>query len=294
MKCLVLFALCLHQVLGADQNLVQLAQSLRLNILVKQLQATGLADTLATGGPYTLFAPSDNAFGKLDGGQLNDTAAVTKLLKYHVVSGTYKGADVYNEQKLTSLLGPAIRINRYAHTNKISAEGAPVYRADEIASNGVIWLLDTPMSPPTGSMLDYINNDKNGLTILKKAINTAGIQSALQAEPLTLLAPNDAAFGRLDPGVLDKLLADKAKLTQVLQYHVIPGALFTSGMHSGYVRTLDHGEQLRITFQFFGLFKYVNDAQLSTEDVDVTNGVIHVIDHLLLPPDLAKTISALG
>lgn len=65
---------------------------------------------------------------------------------------------------------------------KLSAEGAPVYRADEIASNGVIWLLDSVMSPPSGSMLDYINNDKNGLSILKKAINAAGIQSALQGE----------------------------------------------------------------------------------------------------------------
>ena len=117
---------------------------------------------------------------------------------------------------------------------------------------------------------------------LAKAINAAGLTETLKAEgPYTVFAPTDEAFAKLPKGALDELLKDKAKLTAVLTYHVVPGKVTSqevAGMTSA--KTVN-GQELSIKARE-GKVK-VNKANISAADIAATNGVIHVIDQVLMP-----------
>ena len=117
---------------------------------------------------------------------------------------------------------------------------------------------------------------------LAKAIDAAGLTETLKAEgPYTVFAPTDEAFARLPKGALDKLLKDKAKLTAVLTYHVVPGNVTSqevAGMTSA--KTLN-GQELSVEARE-GKVR-VNKANVTAADIAATNGVIHVIDQVLMP-----------
>jgi uncharacterized surface protein with fasciclin (FAS1) repeats len=116
---------------------------------------------------------------------------------------------------------------------------------------------------------------------LAKALSAAGLVDTLKGPgPFTVFAPNDAAFAKLPPGKLDALLADKAALTKVLTYHVVPGRIVAADVKSGSLKSLQ-GQQLRVTASSAGVS--LNEAKVLKTDVMASNGVIHVIDTVVLP-----------
>lgn len=121
---------------------------------------------------------------------------------------------------------------------------------------------------------------------LTKALTAAGLVTTLQGKgPFTVFAPTDAAFAALPKGTLDDLLkpANKAKLTKILTYHVVPGSVVSTSLKSGDVKSVE-GNPLKVTVA--GGKVTVGGANVVKADVKASNGVIHVIDKVLLPPDL--------
>ena len=116
---------------------------------------------------------------------------------------------------------------------------------------------------------------------LAKALDAAGLVDTLKgAGPFTVLAPTDAAFSKISADKLNALLADKAALTKVLTYHVVPGRVVASDVRTGQVKTVE-GQSLNVTASSSGV--KVNDANVIKTDVMASNGVIHVIDSVVLP-----------
>ena len=116
---------------------------------------------------------------------------------------------------------------------------------------------------------------------LVKAVQAAGLVDTLKGKgPYTVFAPTDAAFAKLPPGTLEALLKDKQKLTQILTYHVVPGKIVAADVKPGAVKTVE-GQNLTVTLK--GGNVMVNDAKVTTTDIMTSNGVIHVIDTVVLP-----------
>ncbi len=116
---------------------------------------------------------------------------------------------------------------------------------------------------------------------LAKALTVAGLVDTLKgAGPFTVFAPTDAAFAKIPADKLNALLADKAALTKVLTYHVVPGRILARDVKSGEVKTAQ-GQAITIKAGKTGVM--VNDARVVQTDVMASNGVIHVIDTVILP-----------
>jgi uncharacterized surface protein with fasciclin (FAS1) repeats len=124
-------------------------------------------------------------------------------------------------------------------------------------------------------------------TTLVTAVKAAGLVHTLKGKgPFTVFAPNDAAFAKLPPGTVESLLKDKAKLAAILKYHVVPGRVKAADVagKSLQVKTVQ-GQTVSVNGN---LGVTVNDAHVIQPDIEASNGVIHVIDTVLLPPARAK------
>jgi uncharacterized surface protein with fasciclin (FAS1) repeats len=138
---------------SANKNLVDTAVAAgSFATLAKAIQAAGLADTLTGAGPYTVFAPTDEAFAKLPAGALDELlkpenkAKLQAVLKYHVVSGDVRAADVTKLTSARTLEGASLSVSVSNGTAKVGP--ARVVKTDVVASNGVIHVIDTVLLPP--------------------------------------------------------------------------------------------------------------------------------------------------
>jgi uncharacterized surface protein with fasciclin (FAS1) repeats len=137
-----------------EQNIVQVASSAGFNTLVTAVKAAGLVDALSGTGPFTVFAPTDAAFAKLPAGTLDallkDPQKLAAILKYHVVAGKVMAADVIkaNGAKPATLNGATLDIQ--VKGGMVHVNSASVTKADVVASNGVIHVIDTVVLPPAG------------------------------------------------------------------------------------------------------------------------------------------------
>lgn len=124
-------------------------------------------------------------------------------------------------------------------------------------------------------------HDKN-LSIFVIAIKSSGLVDTLKGNgPFTVFAPSNAAFSKLPAGTLDTLLKDKKQLVAVLTYHVIPGEILSNDIQSSSVKTLE-GQNITFTKDSSGV--KVNDIKVNKADIKASNGVIHIIDTVLMPP----------
>jgi uncharacterized surface protein with fasciclin (FAS1) repeats len=141
----------------------------------------------------------------------------------------------------------------------------------------------SPSATTAGSEKDIVDTavEAGSFTTLAQALTAAGLVDTLKGPgPYTVFAPTDEAFAKLPPGTLDALLADKAKLTQVLTYHVVPGKVMAED-----VVKLDRAKTVQgqsVTISTMGGVK-VDNANVIKTDIVASNGVIHVIDNVILP-----------
>jgi len=134
-----------------------------------------------------------------------------------------------------------------------------------------------------GQKADIVDTAKaaGSFNTLIVAIQAAGLTETLQGKgPYTVFAPTDEAFAKLPPGTVDALLKDKEKLSKILTYHVVAGEVMAKDVKPGKVTTVE-GQKINITKGSSGV--KVNDAKVIQTDVIATNGVIHVIDTVLIP-----------
>jgi len=275
-------------------NLVERLERLgNFTILLTALETANLKDTVATGGPFTLFAPTDQAFAELLN-QLNITPPellanpdLASILLYHVAPGKLRAGQLLasstqptlsdGKSVLAVLEGTDVLVNR-----------AKVTRANVSASNGLIHVINKVMLPPAepttiSSIVDVLQLDGR-FSVLLAALETTGLDDAVAgAGPFTLFAPTDEAFAGLlgDLGISAGQLLQNPDLSNILLYHVLgsrEGALQL--LRARNAETLQ-GDDLRVRLQRLGV--YVNNARVINPNVNAPNGIIHTIDKVLLP-----------
>ena len=255
--------------------------------LVAALEAADLVDTFAGEGTFTVFAPNNDAFAALPEGALDallaDKDALTEVLTYHVLGSTVMSTDLASGKNFAATLQGANAVVNVGDAG-VTVNKANVYAADIEASNGVIHAIDSIILPPS-TLADLIYTSADH-TILMAALDAAELTPALAAEGAkTVFAPTDDAFAALPEGTVEALLADIPTLSSILLTHVIDAEIPSSAITSDrvWVTTLsgaglavEGGEGVTV----FG----ENAAAVSTADLGSTNGVIHVVDSVILPP----------
>ena len=278
-------------------NVVQVAQSdSRFSILVEAVQAAGLTDTLTAPGPYTVFAPTNDAFSALLGELgvtkdqlLANKPLLTAVLKYHVVAGQVPSSAVPLGKAINPVGGGFFKIDKVG-TNLVITDGrnrtSNIVQADIAASNGVIHAIDKVLLPADKTVVQTAIANPD-FSILVEAVTAAGLVDTLNAPgPYTVFAPTNAAFASLltELGVTKaQLLANTALLTKVLTYHVVPGLVLKADVPINTpIKTVEGetftvGQTLAITDQ------RARQANIVATDVLASNGVIHVLDKVILP-----------
>jgi transforming growth factor-beta-induced protein len=278
----------------ADKTIVDIAvEDGRFTTLVTALQAADLVDTLSGEGPFTVFAPTDDAFAALPEGTLDsllaDIPALTDILLYHVVPGKVLAADVLTLDSANTVLGQPVAISVEGESVKV--DNAQVIITDIEASNGVIHVIDAVIIPSDEAAMagdmpkDIVDTAvaDGRFTTLATALDVAGLIETLKGEgPFTVFAPTDDAFAALPEGTLDSLLADIPALTDVLLYHVVPGKVLASDVIQLSAADTVLGQPVSIEVD--GDTVMVNEAQVIITDIEGSNGVIHVVDAVILPP----------
>jgi transforming growth factor-beta-induced protein len=255
--------------------------------LTAALAKANLASTFMKDGDFTVFAPTNDAFAAFLstlGVAFEDLTAeaLTPILKYHVV-----GAEAFSNSLSTgyiSTIYEAIEgfpVSMYVEVDAgVTLNGSiSVTTPDVDASNGVIHVIDAVLTPT--SVVDIAINNST-FSKLVEAVVKAGLVETLNGDgPFTVFAPTDAAFDQLftDLGVngIEDIAAET--LVPILQYHVVSGNVRSSDLTNGIVATLN-GD---ITIALNEPPTINGDAQIIATDVQGTNGVVHVIDKVLLP-----------
>jgi len=254
----------------------------RFETLVAALQAAELVNTLKGDGPYTVFAPTDDAFDKLPDGTvealLNDIPTLKDILLYHVVAGKVMAEDVVKLTSATTVLGEPVTISVSGSTVKVN--DAKVTVTDIECSNGVIHVIDTVLLPPKDIVETAMADDR--FETLVSAVTAAGLVATLKgAGPFTVFAPTDDAFSKLPAGTVASLLNNIPALKDILLYHVVSGKVMAEDVVKLTSATTVLGKP--VTISVVGSTVKVNGATVIITDIECSNGVIHVIDTVLLP-----------
>lgn len=247
----------------------------RFTILAKALTDTGLVGTLQGSGPFTVFAPTDAAFQALGAGVLETLTKeqLTTILTYHVI-----GADLPSTALKAGPVATVSGLSAFVSIadGKVKVNDAIVTTADVKASNGVIHVIDKVLLPPN---LVQAATYAGSFSTLLGAATTAGLADALSAPDadLTVFAPTDAAFEKIASTVAG---LSTSQLADVLKYHVVSGRVLSTALTEGAVPTLLTGKSVTVSLKN-GV--KIDEANVIVKDVVTTNGVIHVIDAVLVP-----------
>lgn len=256
--------------------------------LAAALKAAGLVETLQAKGPYTVFAPSDEAFAKLPPGTIDtllkpeNKDRLISVLTYHVIRGKVPAANVVKLQAASTLNGQRVAVKTGG--GKVQINHATVVATDIACSNGVIHAIDQVILP-SADRISATAEKAGSFKTLLAAAKAAGLVDVLSGnQALTVFAPTDEAFAKLPAGTVESLLKpeNKEKLAAILKFHVVPGRAFSDDVLSRKELTTVHGGTLTAAIENGAAT--INGAGLVATDIDSSNGVIHVIDAVMLPP----------
>ena len=256
------------------------------SVLEIGIDTCGLDGYLSGPGPFTLFAPTDAAFNALGPvtllALLADLPQLANILKHHVVADSVMSGMLSNGQIITTLLGTDVTVT--ITPSGVYIDNAMVTVADIVADNGVVHVIDAVLLPPapvSNTVYDIISSSTDHTT-LNLAIDTCGLAGTLKgAGPFTVFAPTDAAFNALPSGTLAALLNDLPQLTNILQHHVVGDSVMSGMLSNGQLVTTLLGTDVTVTINSSGV--YIDNAMVTVADIVADNGVVHVIDAVLLP-----------
>jgi uncharacterized surface protein with fasciclin (FAS1) repeats len=268
----------------------------QFNTLLAALEAADLADALRGPGPFTVFAPTDKAFAALPKGTVEsllkpeNKATLQNILKYHVVSGKVMSTDLIRYNRAETLQGNKVHLT-------LRVNNARVLKADIKTTNGVIHAVDQVILPANAKPIEGYARKKAPAWSEKNIVQTAieagqfktlvtAIQAADLAEalsgngPFTVFAPTDAAFSKLPEGTVENLVKpeNKAKLQAILKYHVLPAKLGSNDIVTANTVKALNGKALYPSLM-------VDNAALQVKNIYCRNGVIHVINNVILPKE---------
>lgn len=277
-----------------DADLVQRLENLgQFDILLTALDRAGLTETVATADALTIFAPTDAAFVALleeleiTAEELLDSPDLANILLYHVVAGRQRAISLLSQNTVPTLYEDLpVLVTREGFYVRVNYSG--VIRANVRASNGLIHVIDGVLLPPDGAdevenIVDVLRLDGRFGTLLA-ALELTGLDEALSGDAeLTLFAPTDEAFAALLAELeitADELLANP-DLAAILLYHVLPGSNGALRLLLDGGGTTLEGGDVMVTLQQGAV--WVNQARVLNYNVNAPNGIIHVIDGVLLP-----------
>ena len=247
--------------------------------LVSALQSADLVTTLQGDGPFTVFAPTNDAFAALDAIPEGDD--LKEVLLYHVVSGKYTGADLLEKQTVTTVQGEEVTIEWM--DDKVVLNGTvTVVIADIMASNGIVHVINGVLIPPSmqlPSIVEIATSDDNFSTLVS-ALQSADLVTTLEGEgPFTVFAPTNDAFAALDA------IPEGDDLKEVLLYHVVSGKYTGADLLEKQTVTTVQGEEVTIEWMDD---KVVLNGTVTVviADIMASNGIVHVINGVLIPPSM--------
>jgi uncharacterized surface protein with fasciclin (FAS1) repeats len=249
--------------------------------LLAAVDAAGLTETLRSEGPFTVFAPTDAAFDALPegvvSGLLEDAPALTDVLLYHVLDEEVMAAALVESSLVTTMQGSDFKVTT---DGGVFVNGAEVTVNNIETSNGVIHVIDAVIVPPP-TITDIAIADGRFETLVA-ALTAAELADTLAGEgPFTVFAPTDDAFAALPDGTVTALLDDIPLLTDILLYHVTGQRLPAGELVGESTVVTLQGQSLTVTMDEGAVM--LDDAQVIITDIPAANGVIHVIDSVVLP-----------
>ncbi len=276
------------------KTIVQVASEAgQFQTLLAAAKSAGLAETLSSQGPLTVFAPTDDAFAKLPEGTVESLLKpanrdkLRAILTYHVVAGKVKAADVVKLDSAATVQGQRLAI--HASDQGVKVDNANVIKTDIKASNGVIHVIDSVMLPKN---IVQVAQSARKFTTLLAAVEAAGLEQTLASNELTVFAPTDDAFAKLPAATIEALLQpeNRDQLKSILTYHVAPGRLTAAQVLKMEAIPTAQGQALSVNvekrYEADGkkqTIVRIDGARVVMTDIPALNGVIHVIDAVVLP-----------
>jgi transforming growth factor-beta-induced protein len=288
------------------KNIVELAQSVPdLSTLVTAVVAGKLVDTLESAGPFTVFAPTNEAFAKVPNATLaylldpKHIKELDSVLTYHVLPEAVQSKDLKREQDVKTVQGDEVRI--VVNDGKVYVNYARVTAADNEATNGVVHIIDgvlipyktpppTPAPAPATKNIVALAQSVPDLSTLVTAVVAGKLVDTLSsAGPFTVFAPTNEAFAKVPAATLAHLLDPKniKELDAVLTYHVVSGNIQSKDLKPFQDVKTVQGDEIRVVVHDSKV--YVNQARVTAADNEASNGVVHIIDGVLIP---YKTLEA--
>jgi uncharacterized surface protein with fasciclin (FAS1) repeats len=257
------------------------------NTLEAVVGLAGLDGALDSPGAFTVFAPTDAAFALvpqpiIDALIADPTGILTFILTYHVVPSVALSTDLSDGMVITTLSG--VDVNVSIINGDVFINHAQVIVADIVTDNGVVHVIDAVIAPGViaNNVWEIIQASPSH-TILETAILAAGLDGTLSDDFFfTVFAPTDEAFGALPAGTIESLIANPTALTNILLYHAAGDVVNSTDLVDGQSITMLQGDNTTITLGMGGAM--INNANIVAADLNAWNGVIHVIDAVLLPP----------
>ena len=274
----------------AQPTIAEAAASLdQFSTLVTALKAADLVDTLNGSGNFTVFAPTNDAFAALPDGTIpsllleKNKGQLTEILTYHVLPARLDAKHVLATNGSKSVNGQWLDFK--SNEDGVFVDGARILTTDIECRNGTIHVIDAVMLPTTKNIVSTAKDAKAFSTLLAAA-EAAGLAEELGTNgPYTVFAPTDDAFAQLGSDTISELLKpeNKAKLVRILGHHVISGRVYSpDALASGKAMTLA-GTPLKIAV--VDDKARVENANILLTDIDASNGVIHVIDRVMIPSE---------
>jgi transforming growth factor-beta-induced protein len=279
---------------NSSKNLVERLEKMGgFSILLTALDTAGLKETVATGGPFTLFAPTDEAFGALlaqldvTAPELLENPELANILLYHVASGRVRAGELIRSSTQPTLSDEkSVLVVR--EESRVFVNRAMVTRANVSAGNGIIHVIDTVLLPPAeltiiNSMLDVLRLDGR-FSVLLAALEATGLDDVVATGgPFTLFAPTDEAFTVLlsQLGISADQLLQSPDLSDILLYHVLGESKRANQLVKARQSATVQGDDVKVRLRSMGVF--INESRVINSNVNTPNGVIHAIDGVLLP-----------
>jgi len=244
-------------------------------------------------GPYTILVPVDSAFAKLGQAELTNLqvtpGALDEILGVHIIKGELFSWDFVSGRVIVSANGHFLRV--YSSGGKSYINDAVVLKWDVEANGAVLIFIDTLLDAPEGTIYEVLRKPDFALDFYAKLVDQTGYNSTLHrtAGPYTVFAPSQAAFQNLGEVIQNQIQEDQNLLRHLVEYHIHDGTL--------HLKSLDRNGSLSTRYNGHNIGVSVTDdirlnglAMLEEADIECDNGVIHIIDHVLLPDSFGSVI----
>lgn len=284
------------QASASGTDLPSVAKSAELTTFLSLVQVSGLQ--LPADSRVTIFAPTNKAFAAIPAETVKfltseeGRAKLVAILNHHILPVAIDSGSLLQRRGIVALSGQNLAIDGEG----LTIAGASLLKTDVPFDSGIVYVIDRVMMPETRSIAEIVSQEPRLATLLK-AVTAAGLVTQLSGEnggPWTLLAPSNEAFDALGEEAIKSLLANPSQLANVLGAHVIPSRIRRGDMIAQRsARTLLGRDA--VSFSLVDGKLAVAGAGIITADIEASNGVIHIIDRVIVPdPAAARVVSVDG